>query len=105
MISSFSKRFFVDVLTLKGITKYYGSIRALNNVSFSVPEGSVFGILGPNGSGKTTMLGIVMNILKPTTGSFTFFGQPASADLRKKIGTLLETPNFYHYLSGERNLR
>lgn len=95
----------MDVLTLNGITKYYGRILALNNVSLSVPEGCVFGILGPNGSGKTTMLGIVMDILKPTSGSFTFMGQPPSADMRKRIGTLLETPNFYHYLSGEKNLR
>lgn len=93
-----------NVLTLNGITKYYGKILALNNVSFSVPEGSVFGILGPNGSGKTTMLGIVMDILKATSGDFLFFGQPANASLRKNIGTLLETPNFYHYLSAERNL-
>ena len=93
-----------SVLTLNNITKYYGKIHALNNVSFSVPEGSVFGILGPNGSGKTTMLGIVMDILKATSGSFQFFGQPASAAMRRNVGTLLETPNFYHYLSGERNL-
>lgn len=92
------------VLTLHGITKFYGRIQALDNVSFSVPEGSVFGILGPNGSGKTTMLGIVMDILKPTSGTFEFFGKPATSTLRKDIGTLLETPNFYHYLSGERNL-
>jgi ABC-type multidrug transport system ATPase subunit len=93
-----------SVLTLKNITKFYGKIQALNNVSFSVPKGSVFGILGPNGSGKTTMLGIVMDVLKPTSGTFDFFGQPATSTLRKDIGTLLETPNFYHYLSGERNL-
>jgi ABC-type multidrug transport system ATPase subunit len=93
------------VLELQGITKFYGSIQALNNVSFSVPKGCVFGILGPNGSGKTTMLGIITDILKATSGSFKLLGQPASADERKKIGTLLETPNFYHYLSAERNLR
>lgn len=94
----------VSVLTINNLTKFYGKIQALNNVSFSVPEGSVFGILGPNGSGKTTMLGIVMDVLKATSGSFQFFGQPASAENRKNVGTLLETPNFYHYLSGERNL-
>jgi ABC-type multidrug transport system ATPase subunit len=93
-----------SVLTLNGITKFYGKIQALNNVSFDVPEGSVFGILGPNGSGKTTMLGIVMDVLKPTSGTFEFFGKPSTSTLRKDIGTLLETPNFYHYLSGERNL-
>jgi ABC-type multidrug transport system ATPase subunit len=86
------------VLEIKNITKHYGRIQALNNVSFQVPEGSVFGILGPNGSGKTTLLGIVTDILKASSGSFEFFGKPASADLRKNIGTLLETPNFYHYL-------
>lgn len=95
----------MEVLTLSGITKYYGRICALNNVSFSVPEGSVFGILGPNGSGKTTMLGIVMDILKPSSGTFSLMGAPPTAAMRRRIGTLLETPNFYHYLSGERNLR
>ncbi|WP_153800633.1 ABC transporter ATP-binding protein [Foetidibacter luteolus] len=94
-----------NVLQLNGITKYYGNILALNNVSFGVPAGSVFGILGPNGSGKTTMLGIVMNILRASSGSFEFYGQPSSAEMRKKIGTLLETPNFYHYLSADKNLR
>jgi ABC-type multidrug transport system ATPase subunit len=74
-------------------------------VSLEVPPGSVFGVLGPNGSGKTTLLGIVMDVLKPTGGTYSWFGEPPSEKQRKKIGTLLETPNFYHYLSGERNLR
>ncbi len=94
----------MDVLTVQNLSKNYGQIRALINVSFSVPAGSVFGILGPNGSGKTTLLGIVMNILKATSGTVLFSGQMPGADMRKRIGTLLETPNFYHYLSAERNL-
>jgi len=93
------------ILSVQNITKFYGSIRALNGVSFDVPKGSVFGILGPNGSGKTTLLGIVMDILKSTSGTFQLYGKTADADIRKNIGTLLETPNFYHYLSGEKNLR
>lgn len=92
-------------LTLSNITKFYGTIQALDNVSFTVPQGSVFGILGPNGSGKTTLLGIIMNVLHAQSGSFTFQDQPLNAAIRKRIGTLLETPNFYHYLSAERNLR
>jgi len=93
-----------SVLTLHGITKFYGRIQALDNISFEVPAGSVFGLLGPHRSGKTTTLGIVTDVLKPTSGSFELFGKPATSTLRKDIGTLLETPNFYQYLSGERNL-
>ena len=94
-----------SVLTLNGITKFYGSIRALNNVSFEVPQGSVFGILGPNGSGKTTLLSIVLDVLKANSGNFLWFGHPGSPEQRRKIGSLLETPNFYHYLSAVDNLK
>jgi ABC-type multidrug transport system ATPase subunit len=92
------------VLTINGISKNYGSIKALSNVSFEVPQGCVYGVLGPNGSGKTTLLGILMDVLKANQGSFSWFGKPSSNDTRKRIGTLLETPNFYHYLSGKTNL-
>ncbi|HEY0751275.1 MAG TPA: ABC transporter ATP-binding protein, partial [Chitinophagaceae bacterium] len=93
------------VLSLSGISKSYGSVQALKNVSFTVPEGSVFGILGPNGSGKTTLLSIILDVLSANNGNFLWFGQPGSPQIRKKIGSLLETPNFYHYLSAIDNLR
>ena len=93
-----------SILSLKNISKSYGRIKALKEVSFDVPAGSVFGILGPNGSGKTTLLGIVTDVLHPTGGSYTWFGNPPSGKQRRNIGTLLETPNFYHYLSGQHNL-
>jgi ABC-2 type transport system ATP-binding protein len=95
----------MEVLSIENISKNYGRIQALQNVNFTVPKGTVFGILGPNGSGKTTLLGIVMNILKPTSGTFKLLGVTPTADQRKQIGTLLETPNFYHYLTGEENLK
>lgn len=93
------------VLQINNIQKSYGSVRALNGVSLEVPEGSVYGILGPNGSGKTTLLGILMSVLQPQNGSFHWFDGQYGDAYRKKIGCLLETPNFYHYLSGEENLR
>lgn len=93
------------VLSINELSKSYGSVLALNGVSFEVPQGSVFGILGPNGSGKTTLLGIVMDVLCANKGNFLWFGKPGSPEQRKKIGSLLETPNFYSYLSGFDNLK
>ncbi len=93
------------ILTVENISKNYGNIKALKGVSFSVPAGCVYGILGPNGSGKTTLLGIIMNVLKATGGSYKLFDENATDAHRKKIGTLLETPNFYHYLSAVQNLK
>ena len=94
-----------SVLSIQGLVKSYGKVRALQNVSFEVPEGSVFGILGPNGSGKTTLLSIILDVLKADSGNYRWFGEPGSPDLRKRIGSLLETPNFYHYLSAVDNLK
>jgi ABC-2 type transport system ATP-binding protein len=92
------------ILSLQNISKSFGRIKALQNVSFDVPEGAVFGILGPNGSGKTTLLGIVMDVLKGSSGTYTWFGHSPSEKQRREVGTLLETPNFYHYLSAQHNL-
>jgi ABC-2 type transport system ATP-binding protein len=93
------------ILTVDNLSKNYKSVKALQGVSFAVPEKTVFGILGPNGSGKTTLLGIVMDVLKASGGTYSWMGEQSSAEQRKKIGTLLETPNFYHYLSAEANLK
>ncbi|MEI8073552.1 MAG: ABC transporter ATP-binding protein [Bacteroidota bacterium] len=93
------------ILSIEGISKSYGNIQALQNVSYEVPKGAVFGLLGPNGSGKTTMLSIILDVLKANTGTFNWFGKPGSPETRKRIGSLLETPNFYHYLSAVDNLK
>lgn len=93
-----------SVLTVQNISKQYGKVQALNQLSFSVPQGSIFGILGPNGSGKTTTLGIILDVLKADSGSYSWLGEESTAVVRKRIGTLLETPNFYHYLSAIDNL-
>jgi ABC-2 type transport system ATP-binding protein len=91
------------ILWVNDLTKHYGSVVALQNVSFSVSPGSVLGILGPNGSGKTTLLGILLGVLHPTRGRYTWW--PAEATRRLRVGALLEQANFYPYLSGNQNLR
>jgi ABC-2 type transport system ATP-binding protein len=93
------------VLQIDGVSKSYKKVKALQNVSLSIPKGSVFGILGPNGSGKTTMMSIVLDVLGADTGTYSWFNQPPTASARKRIGSLLETPNFYHYLSAVDNLK
>ena len=65
----------MNILTIDNLSKNYGKIQALQQVSFSVPQGTVYGILGPNGSGKTTMLGIVMDVLKSSGGSYRLFDE------------------------------
>jgi len=95
----------MSVLQIHNLSKSFGKIKALDNVSFDVPRGSVFGLLGPNGSGKTTLLSIILDILGADAGSYSWFGEPSTLVHRKRIGSLLETPNFYHYLSAVQNLR
>lgn len=93
-----------SILSLQGISKAYGPIQALKNVSFDVPPGSVFGILGPNGSGKTTLLGTVLDVLKADAGNYSWLDNTPAEKARQQIGSLLETPNFYHYMSAFDNL-
>jgi ABC-2 type transport system ATP-binding protein len=93
------------VLQVDGVSKAYGKVKALKQVSLTIPKGSVFGILGPNGSGKTTLMSIVLDVLGADTGTYSWFNQPPTAAARKRIGSLLETPNFYHYLSAVDNLK
>lgn len=94
-----------NVVTTSNLTKHYGRIRAVNDLTFRIPEKSVFGILGPNGSGKTTTLGMLLDVINPTSGTFSWFGNFSNKENRQKIGSILETPSFYPYLSALDNLR
>ena len=91
------------ILEIQNLSKNYGKLKALNNLSFSVKQGDIYGILGPNGSGKTTTLAIISDILEANSGEFIW--NLNSDNYRKEIGTLIETPNFYHYLTVEQNLK
>lgn len=92
------------VLSIQKLTKNFGKLCAVNQLDLEVKRGQVFGMLGPNGSGKTTTLGMLMGVVNPTSGNFSWFGQSATHHTRKKIGAVLEHPIFYPYLSGQKNL-
>jgi ABC-type multidrug transport system ATPase subunit len=94
-----------EVLSISGLTKRYGSLRAINNLDLTVERGNVYGILGPNGSGKTTTLAIIMDIIKANDGTFRWFGEEPSYRSRQRIGATLENPHFYPYLSALNNLK
>jgi ABC-2 type transport system ATP-binding protein len=92
------------VLSVNKLTKNFGKLSAVNQIDLEVKQGQVFGILGPNGSGKTTTLGMLMGVVNPTAGNFSWFGEAPTHLIRKKIGAVLEHPIFYPYLSGQKNL-
>lgn len=94
------------ILTLNKLTKRFGAITAVKDLSFSIKKGNVYGILGPNGSGKSTTLGIVLNVVNKTSGEFTWFdGNTSTHEALKKVGAIIERPNFYPYMTAVQNLK
>jgi ABC-2 type transport system ATP-binding protein len=98
------------VLRTIGLSKQYGRITAVNNLGLDVRQGDVFGLLGPNGSGKTTTLRMTLGLIFPTAGEIELFGARISDTNHrraalKRIGAIVEQPAFYPYLSGRENLR
>jgi len=94
-----------EILTLNNLTKKYGSLTAVNNLSVTIKKGNVYGILGPNGSGKSTTLGIALNIVNKTNGTFHWFdGAGTTHEALKKVGAIIERPNFYPYMTAAQNL-
>ncbi|GIG56357.1 ABC transporter ATP-binding protein [Longispora fulva] len=88
----------------QGLTKRFRTQVAVNAVDLAVPTGAVYGFLGPNGSGKTTTIRMLLNLISPTAGTHELLGVPAAAAL-SKVGSLVEGPAFHPYLSGRDNLR
>lgn len=93
------------VLEVNQLTKRFGSQIAVNEVTFSVLPGQVFGILGPNGSGKTTTLSMILSLLEPHHGEIKLFGSDDLQAGRKKMGVTLETAGFLPGYNGEKNLK
>lgn len=94
-----------SVLSIQALSKTYPkNIKAVDQLNLEVQQGDIFGILGPNGSGKTTTIAMILGVIQPTSGQYSWFGKPMSANNRKRIGAILETPNFYPYLNAQKNL-
>lgn len=96
------------VLRTVGLTRRYGKITAVNALDLEVRRGQVFGFLGPNGSGKTTTIGMALGLLRPTSGHIELFGVDTRRDLTgplKRVGSVLEGAAAYPHLSGRENLR
>jgi ABC-2 type transport system ATP-binding protein len=90
------------------LRKQFGSVLAVNDLTIRIPQGEVFGLLGPNGSGKTTIMGLILGLIRPTAGSIRLFGSDVRVthlDALRRIGALVESPAFYPDLSGRANLR
>jgi ABC-2 type transport system ATP-binding protein len=85
----------VAPLELRGVTKLFGEFRAVDDVSFSLPAGSIYGFLGPNGAGKTTTIRMILEIIKPTSGSITVLGENSALKVRQRIGYLPEEKGLY----------
>jgi ABC-2 type transport system ATP-binding protein len=83
------------VLQLSNVTKFYGEFKAVDDVSFGVEPGSICGFLGPNGAGKTTTIRIILDILKPSSGSVSLLGHSSALDVRQRIGYLPEEKGLY----------
>ena len=93
------------ILSLKDLTKKYGTLTAVDSLSFTIEKGNVYGILGPNGSGKSTTLGMVLNVVNKTSGEFAWFGgNTETHEALKKVGAIIEHPNFYPYMTAVQNL-
>ena len=93
------------LLELNDLSKTYGRIKAVNQLTFTLKKGHSYALLGPNGSGKSTTLGMILNVVNPTSGTFRWFdGQLSTTEALKKIGAIIERPNFYPYMTALQNL-
>ena len=94
------------ILTVNNLTKKFGYLTAVKDLSFTIEKGNVYGILGPNGSGKSTTLGVVLNVVNRTSGEFAWFdGNTSTHEALKKVGAIIERPNFYPYMTAIQNLK
>jgi ABC-2 type transport system ATP-binding protein len=106
-VASSHKRDGTAAIELHGVTKRFGPVLAVDNLSFSVPEGTVTGFLGPNGAGKTTTLRMLLGLIEPTAGTATIHGRPYRelGDPLRHAGAVLESSSFYPGRTARNHLR
>jgi ABC-2 type transport system ATP-binding protein len=96
-----------SIIKVNNLSKQFKEIKAVDDLSFSVEEGDVYGFLGQNGAGKSTTIRMLLTLIKPTGGNINIFGQDLAAhrhDILQKVGAVIEKPDLYKYLSAYDNL-
>ena len=99
----------MQIVETTNLTKRYGTSTVVNQVSLSVPEGSVYGFIGPNGAGKSTTMKMLLGLVKPSGGEIHLLGKQMNErsrlELLRQTGSLIESPSCYGHLTGEENLQ
>src|SRR5213596_1515939 len=96
-----------EIIKIQNLTKYFNEVKAVDDLSFSVSEGEIYGFLGQNGAGKSTTIRMLLSLVKPTSGSIQLFGKDLASDrsaILRSTGAVIEKPDLYKYLTGAENL-
>jgi ABC-type multidrug transport system ATPase subunit len=97
----------MSVIKVQNISKHFGSLKAVDDLSFEVQAGQVFGFLGQNGSGKSTTIRMLLSLIHPTSGSIELFGksiEKSREEILEQVGAIIERPDLYPYLSAREHL-
>lgn len=96
-----------EIIQVRNVSKTFKNAKAVNDLSFSVQKGDIYGFLGQNGAGKSTMIRMLLTLIRPTRGSIRIFGNELAAhriEILKRVGAIIEKPDVYKYLSAYQNL-
>jgi ABC-type multidrug transport system ATPase subunit len=98
----------MSVIQVNGLSKHFGTLKAVDQLDFSVTQGEVFGFLGQNGSGKSTTIRMLLSLIHPTSGSIELFGKPLNKyrdEILEEVGAIIERPDLYPYLTAKEHLQ
>lgn len=95
----------MNAIRAHGLSKRYGRVAAVDSIDFDIAQGEIVGFLGPNGAGKTTTLRMLAGLVKPSAGTCSILGQGVPGSTLLNVGTMIEEPTFYPYLTGRANLQ